>query len=243
MTREMRINASGVLYRDLNEKIRALGGDVIIDGCIGQRYIGAALPAGRRLIINGVAGNATGAYLDGAKIIVNGNIQDAAGDTMNAGRIIVHGNAGDALGYAMRGGEIYIRGNAGYRCGIHMKAYKEKLPVIVVGGRCGSFLGEYQAGGLIIVLGLGATLPAVGYFPGTGMHGGKILLRGDYSDLSVPPQVRLMEATEEDIDDAAVYISRFCEYFGTDYDEIISSPFWKMIPNSKNPYKQLYVQN
>lgn len=54
----------------------------------------------------------------------------------------------------MRGGEIYVRGNAGYRAGIHMKAYRDKRPVMVIGGRTGSFLGEYQAGGYIIVLGL-----------------------------------------------------------------------------------------
>lgn len=35
-----------------------------------------------------------------------------------------------------------------------MKAYEEKVPVMVIGGSVGSFLGEYQAGGRIIVLGL-----------------------------------------------------------------------------------------
>mgnify|MGYP002508363490 CR=1 FL=1 len=44
--------------------------------------------------------------------------------------------------------------NAGYRAGIHMKAYKDKVPVMVIGGTAGSFLGEYQAGGVIVVLGL-----------------------------------------------------------------------------------------
>lgn len=38
-----------------------------------------------------------------------------------------------------------------------MKAYKEKVPVMVIGGTAGSFLGEYQAGGVIVVLGLEAT--------------------------------------------------------------------------------------
>ena len=69
----------------------------------------------------------------------------------------------------MRGGEIFVNGNAGYRAGIHMKAYREKKPILVIGGRTGSFLGEYQAGGLIIVLGLnddGKNI--VGNFPCTG---------------------------------------------------------------------------
>ena len=66
---------------------------------------------------------------------------------MNDGTIIVHGSIGDAAGYAMRGGEIFVRGSAGYRAGVHMKAYEDKLPVMVIGGCAGSFLGEYQAGG------------------------------------------------------------------------------------------------
>jgi hypothetical protein len=35
-----------------------------------------------------------------------------------------------------------------------MKQYKDKLPVLTIGGTTGSFLGEYLAGGYIIVLGL-----------------------------------------------------------------------------------------
>lgn len=58
---------------------------------------------------------------------------------MNSGKIYVHGSCGDATGYAMRGGRILIEGNSGYRTGIHMKAYKDKLPVIVIGGAAGSF--------------------------------------------------------------------------------------------------------
>ena len=77
----------------------------------------------------------------------------------------------------MRGGKIYIQGNAGYRAGIHMKAYKEKIPVMIIGGYAGSFLGEYQAGGIIIVLGLHTDRRhIVGNFPCTGMHGGKMFL-------------------------------------------------------------------
>ena len=34
---------------------------------------------------------------------------------------------------------IFVKGNAGYRAGIHMKAYKEKKPIMVIGGRAGSY--------------------------------------------------------------------------------------------------------
>lgn len=58
---------------------------------------------------------------------------------MNEGEIIVHGGIGDAAGYAMRGGRILIRDGAGYRAGIHMKAYKDKVPLMVIGGTAAAF--------------------------------------------------------------------------------------------------------
>lgn len=86
---------------------------------------------------------------------------------MNDGAIIIHGNSGDTTGYAMRSGEIYVQGNAGYRVGIHMKSYQDMFPTIVIGGKVGDFLGEYQAGGIIIVLGIGVEGCPVGHFCGT----------------------------------------------------------------------------
>ena len=144
----MDIEAKGLDHKALNEAIRAAGPVCRIRGCMGQRFIGAGM-SGRSVEIDGVPGNALGAYLGGGCITVHGNAQDAVGDTMNSGSIIIHGSVGDTAGYAMRGGEIYVQGNAGYRVGIHMKAYREQQPVIVIGGRTGSFLGEYQAGGTI----------------------------------------------------------------------------------------------
>ena len=72
-----------------------------------------------------------------------------------------------------------------------MKEYKDKIPAIVVGGVAGSFLGEYQAGGVIVVLGLHReNQPIAGYFCGTGMHGGKIYLRSDTLPEGIIPQRR-----------------------------------------------------
>lgn len=137
----IRIDASEMDFIQLGEALRATEGDTDIRNCLGQRFIAAGMRE-RRIEIYGVPGNALGAYLDGATLEVLGNAQDAVGDTMNAGAIIVHGNIGDTAGYAMRGGEIYVRGNAGYRAGIHMKQYEDKEPVIVIGGKAGSFLGN-----------------------------------------------------------------------------------------------------
>ncbi|MDR2357443.1 MAG: glutamate synthase [Oscillospiraceae bacterium] len=230
-------------FRALNDAVRGLTGEICIGDCFGERYIGASA-TGKTIIINGTPGNALGAYLDGADIVVNGNAQDAVGDTMNDGRIVVHGSAGDALGYGMRGGVIYVRDNSGYRTGIHMKQYMDKRPVIMVGGSAGSFLGEYIAGGLIIVLGIGAGgAPPVGRFTGTGMHGGAIFLRCDGAPDDLPEQVACAAATPEDKRRIERYVREFSEIFGLDADELLESSFFVLTPNASNPYKQLYTAN
>ncbi len=192
--------------------------------------------------IDGIPGNALGAYLNGAYITVHGNAQDAVGDTMSAGRIVIHGNIGDAAGYAMRGGEIFVEGNAGYRAGIHMKEYKEHKPVIVIGGRAGSFLGEYQAGGLIIlVLRHTDGKPVTGYFPCTGMHGGKMVFRGDVSRVPCPSQVTAHAAAEADKAEFAPYCASTAAWARRGCHA--PRPIPSITPDSKNPYQQMYVSN
>lgn len=237
------IDASMLDFRQLNAAIRDCTGDAAVTGCSGQRFIGAGLERGK-LILSGTPGNALGAYLNGASIEVCGNAQDAVGDTMNAGRIVVRGSIGDAAGYAMRGGELYVQGDAGYRAGIHMKAYGDKLPVMVIGGKAGSFLGEYQAGGVIVVLGLTESArPIVSNFPCTGMHGGKLFLRSDCKRILLPKQVIARPASHKDLDGIWTYLHTFCELFGGDCDKLVQQPFTLITPNSSNPYKQLYVTN
>lgn len=240
----MKITADLMHFKELNDAVKASPDrEIVIDHCVGQRYIGSGL-SGREITINGTPGNALGAYLDGSVIHVNGNAQDAVGDTMNEGAIYIHGSSGDATGYAMRGGKILVRGNAGYRAGIHMKAYKDKIPVLVIGGKAGSFLGEYQAGGYIIVLGLGFEEQSpVCYFCGTGMHGGKIFLRTAHLPADLPSQVAAREATGEDMAEIAPYLGEYGREFGVDKAEIDNTPFQVLVPNTKNPYKQLYTHN
>lgn len=239
----MLINVRGLDYKTLNEKLREGAEDITLEDCCGQRFIAAGM-SDKNITINGVPGNALGAYLNGASITIKANAQDAVGDTMNEGKIVVHGDIGDAAGYAMRGGKILVKGNAGYRAGIHMKAYKEKVPVMVIGGTAGSFLGEYQAGGVIVVLGLEAKdKKIVGFFPCTGMHGGKMFLRSDCKDVIFPGQVTAHPADETDMEELKAYVSEYCELFGYDTNEVLAAPFTVITPNSKNPYKQLYVAN
>lgn len=239
----MNIDCSGKRYDILNKEILAVSGDVTLEHCMGQRFVGAGAE-GRTITINGIPGNALGAYLNGADIVVNGNAQDATGDTMNSGSIIIHGRCGDAAGYAMRGGKILIEGDVGYRAGIHMKAYNEKYPVLVFGGRSGSFLGEYQAGGLIIALGLSCRDEEIlGNFCATGMHGGKIMVRADRLCVRISKQIESSRSTDEDMALAAPYIKEYCERFGVPEERVYDKGFFSLTPNSSNPYKQLYIQN
>ena len=239
----MLLDATDLDYAALNEEIKHCGEKVQICNCLGQRFIGAGL-SGKDITVSGIPGNALGAYLNGAEIKVHGNAQDAVGDTMNAGKIVIHGNIGDAAGYAMRGGEIFVQGNAGYRAGIHMKEYGEKTPALVIGGCAGSFLGEYQAGGVIMVLGLNrGDRRIVHNFPCTGMHGGKLILRGDCADVTFPGQISTRAPTDAEHILIRKYVTEYCGLFGADLEEVLRSPFTVVTPDSANPYKQMYVAN
>ena len=236
------IQAKDMDHEFINKALRYTE-SCVIEGCIGQRFIAAGMKD-KDIEIHGIPGNALGAYLNGGTVTVRGNAQDAVGDTMNDGTIIIHGNIGDAAGYAMRGGKIYVKGNAGYRAGIHMKAYKEKVPVMVIGGRAGSFIGEYQAGGVIVVLNLIAPKEKiVGFFPCTGMHGGKMFLRSDCKDVVFPEQVTTRPAKAEDLDEIRKIITEYCGIFGYNTEDVLSGPFTVVTPDSSNPYRQMYVAN
>ena len=164
---------------------------------------------------------------------------------MNAGEIIIHGSSGDATGYAMRGGMILVEGNVGYRAGIHMKAYKDQVPVLVVGGEAGSFLGEYQAGGYVVVLGLNTTGRApVGRFCAAGMHGGKIFLRTEAElPFDLPSQVSAHRADAKELEEIRPFVEKYAHAFGRNAAEILRGTFQVLIPNTANPYKSLYVTN
>lgn len=224
-------------YRQANDEIHALldngETDIELREVFGQRYLGDALPDGCRLTIYGTPGNDMSAYMDGAEIEVFGNGQDQIGNTMNAGRIIVHGHCGDAAGYAMRGGEIFIRDYVGWRVGIHMKQYRSKCPVLVIGGDAGSFLGEYMAGGIIILLG------KPDRYIGTGMHGGVIYLHGGIPADQVGSGIIQEPCDSNDLDVLENYLTRYNTYFGKDVP-VRDNTFTKLIPASSRPYVNMY---
>lgn len=243
----MKIKANGTYYRELNEQVKAFvekGAKVIhLNQINGQRYIGSGIKQRVRIVIEGVPGNDLAAFMDGPTIVVKSNAQDGVGNTMNSGKVIVHGDAGDVIGYGMRGGRILIKGDVGYRVGIHMKSYRNLNPVIVIGGKARDFLGEYMAGGMIILLGLNdeGAGDITGNYLGTGMHGGSIYLRGEV------PQSRLGKEVGVKICDSADYrlirkhLSEFCRQFAYKLDEVMAKPFIKLVPVSVRPYGRLYA--
>ncbi len=250
------IDAKNLKYRELNNAIRKIlkaesKCKLTITNVLGQRYIGDGLKESAEISIYGTPGNDMAAFMDGPVLEVFGNGQDGIGNTMNSGKVIIHGDAGDIVGYSMRGGEIYIEKNAGYRCGIHMKSYKSKVPAVVIGGSAGNFLGEYMAGGIIIVLGLNGTRPnyfpydenrgIVGNYIGTGMHGGRIYIGESIAEYKLGKEVKILKPDDEDRKILGKYIRSYCRYFGIDPGKIPMDHFIKLIPYSHRPYGRLYA--
>lgn len=56
-------------------------------------------------------------------------------------------------------------------------------------------------------------------------------------------QVTAKTAGDEDLEEIREYLSEYCADFGYSLDGILSEPFTVITPDSKNPYKQMYVAN
>ena len=216
--------------------------EIMVTGCLGERCVGCGMRNGI-MHIEGTPGNALASYLDGGTIIVDGNAQDAAADTMNSGLLAVKGSAGDALAYGMRGGRVYVLGDAGYRAGVHMKAYADKKSTLVIGGRAGSFLGEYLAGGIIIVLGLGYEGKRItGYFCGNGMYAGTIYLRTDKIPLNLSDKL-VSRAVDEDEKDRVLrpVVTDFASVFSLPAERCLEGGFIAIEADKSKSYSQLYA--
>jgi len=183
----LEIDARGVPYARLNEKVREAAREgymyITLQGVKGQRYLGSRLEYPELYLqVHGIPGEDLAFNLSGPTVEVFGHGQNAVANTMDSGKVIVHGLAGDAAAYGMRGGKLFIRDDVGYRVGIHMKEYGDKIPVVVIGGSAGDFLGEYMAGGIIILLNKdNLSVGAAGLASNTlatGIHGGKLYLFG-----------------------------------------------------------------
>jgi glutamate synthase domain-containing protein 3 len=162
---------------------------------------------------------------------------------MNGGEIIIHGHAGDILGLSARGGKIFVRDDVGYRAGIHMKEYQDKNPAVVIGGTAQDFLGEYMAGGILILLGLnlGKGERHKARFIGTGMHGGAIYIRGNIEEHQLGKEVGTAPPEEKDYQLLQKLVAEFAAHFGYETAEILKHDFIKLFPRWLRPYGRLYA--
>lgn len=241
----MQIDAEGIHYTDLNKMIRkavAKGADRIeIEHVMGQRFIADGLRGDVTIVIHGVPGGDLSMFMSGPTVIVHGNCDHAPGNTMDSGCLVIHGSTGDAVAHSMRGGRIFVRDDIGYRGGIHMKQYLDKCPALVVGGHARAFLGEFMAGGRIIVLGLtdGPAVAERGI--GSGIHGGEIIIRGEVNDRYLGFGANQQPCTREDINRIAPLLKEFAMHFGIKQDLLTEADYLRISPVSNRPFANKYV--
>lgn len=246
---EVVLNAKGIRYKPFNFMME----DAINEGAKklklinvnGQRYIADGIKGKIEIEITGTPGDDLGAFMNGPNITVHGSVQDGVGNTMNSGKIIVHGDARDIVGHSMRGGKIYVDGDVGYRVGIHMKEYLDNFPVIIAAGVAGDFLGEYMAGGRIIILGIKENemdADIVGDSVGTGIHGGIIYVRGEVEEYKLGVAAKMEKTTGEDKKYLKTALKEFCEVFGYNLKDILDAEFIKIVPFSHRPFGEMYAE-
>jgi len=239
------IDAKGVHYTPLNKQIRAAIAsgvkEIILNNVLGQRFIGNGLRGDAKITINGVPGGDLGMFMSGPECEVFGDAEHAPGNTMDKGSLVIHGSAGDAVAHSMRGGKVFVEGNIGYRGGIHRKEYEGKRPILVVGGTSHAFLGEYMAGGLILVLGIGHEPAVQDRGIGSGIHGGEIVIRGDVSDRLLGVGAKKVEFTGEDLQRLTPVIEEFCGRFDIDPSPFLNMDYSRIIPASSRPFAGKYT--
>ncbi len=243
---ELVIDAAGMHYTPLNKQIRAAVAAGVkrirLDNVLGQRFIANGVRGDVAIEIHGVPGGDLGMFMSGPRLEVYGNAEHAPGNTMDEGEIVVHGSAGDAVGHSMRGGRIFVQGPIGYRGGIHMKQYEEKRPVLVIGEYARAFLGEYMAGGTVLVLALhgGPAIAERGL--GSGIHGGEIVLRGGIDPQYLGVGAKEIPLSDDDWARVLSLIREFARHFGIDPAPLEKrEEYTRIVPASARPFANKYA--
>ena len=124
-----------------------------------------------------------------------------------------------------------------------MKAYEDKKSILVIGGRAGSFLGEYLAGGIIIVLGLGCEGKSItGYFCGNGMYAGTIYLRTDKVPLNLSDKLIRRNVSDEEKDRILrPIIADYASVFSISAEDCLKGSFIAIEADRSKSYSQLYA--
>lgn len=168
--------------------IEGEGDTLVLEGDLARcDRIGWQLGAGR-IVVEGSAGDHTGAGMTAGVLEVRGDVRDLAACEMAGGELVVHGNVGDFAAGAqpgsldgMRGGRLIVRGNAGARFGDRMRrgtvlvfgdagdffASRMVAGTIALGGRAGAHVGYGMRRGSLVFAGAAPVVPAT-FVPAVG---------------------------------------------------------------------------
>jgi len=122
-----------------------------------------------------------------------------------------------------------------------MKQYLEKRPIVVVGGAARAFLGEYMAGGFLLVLGLGGISPISERGVGSGIHGGEIFVRGPVDEEYLGVGARQAPVTDEQRNMIRPIIEDFAKSFGIDAAPLLASEYTRIAATSARPFASKYT--
>ena len=75
------------------------------------------------------------------------------------------------------------------------------------------------------------------------MHGGSIFIRWNGELKNLPAQVTAEIASDENLEEIKPLLHEYAYNFKINVSEILKDKFYKLTPNAKNPYKQLYTEN
>lgn len=209
---------------------------------------------GGRIVVHGDAGQIVGLSMRCGRIYVRGSVGYRSGIHMKGYEdrvpvIVIGGRAGAFLGEYMAGGRLYVLGLA-------------PVPACAPGGGDGDAVSgaaplDRAASAPLAAVGarlrapapadgLAARLPArcrslVGFYTGTGMHGGVIYVRGQVDPHLVGKEVVMGPADEGDLEIIRADLADYAACFGLDAEEILAAGFTRLAPKSHRPYGKNYA--
>lgn len=87
-------------------------------------------------------------------------------------------------------------------------------------------------------------LPIIGAHCATGMHGGRIFIRGKVPAENVSEHITVTtELDDKDRADLERIVKQYCTLFSASPEAVFSEPFTKLIPTTSRPYANLYTPN
>jgi glutamate synthase domain-containing protein 3 len=98
-----------------------------------------------------------------------------------------------------------------------------------------------MAGGLILVLGRKGKAPEIDRGIGSGIHGGKIIIRGSVTDQNLGVGAKKNDLKEEERGEIAPLIEKFAGFFGLDPAPLLHDRYYVITPASARPFASKYT--